>query len=108
MGDDALAQVGETVATGLRGVAERVVEEGELVHARLGVAVERLDDLLIGAGDGAVGGRGRIRVAGWLLAALVGGGFALVAVMVAWSGMAGLVPDLAAATVPAVLPGGAI
>ena len=40
---------------------------------------------------------GRIRVAGRLLAALLGGGFALVAVMVAWSGMAGL-----------ALPGGAI
>jgi len=49
---------------------------------------------------------GRIRVAGWLLAVLMGGGFALVAVMVAWSGMAGLVPDLAAAAVPALLPGG--
>ena len=40
---------------------------------------------------------GRIRAAGRLLAALLGGGFALVAVMVAWSGTAGL-----------ALPGGAI
>ncbi len=39
----------------------------------------------------------RIRVAGRLLAVLLGGGFALVAVMVAWSGMAGL-----------ALPGGAL